>query len=268
MSWGWVFAGQWQGQYNFFCESGRKADTRHVQTVLPNGAKRTIWDCWLMIGRQLQVPQCIVETTMRPDMALYSECERIFYFIELMIPFEDANEEAFEAKVSGTGTRNEGMRLASTNKTSVDRCQRLCSWINHNTSVRFWFSRTITQRGFKGWGCWKSEPVVVAELYGWAVMLGSAVVGYRQRMLYCQGGLLGIPGTICGTCCGCHQPVVGCCVSMIFFVSAFFYGQTVVTHPILGQDPFLLCISDSVKILSFYDQIRFQDQLTWGLDML
>ena len=60
-------------------------------------------------------------------MELYSECERIVYFIELMIPFEDANEEAFEAKVSGTGTRNEGMRLGSTHETSGDRCSRLCS---------------------------------------------------------------------------------------------------------------------------------------------
>ena len=31
-------------------------------------------------------------------MVLYSECERIVYFIELTIPFEDAIEEAFERK--------------------------------------------------------------------------------------------------------------------------------------------------------------------------
>ena len=47
------------------------------------------------VGRQLQVPQCIV-VTMRPDMVLYSECKRIVYIIELTIPFEDAIEEAFE----------------------------------------------------------------------------------------------------------------------------------------------------------------------------
>ena len=31
-------------------------------------------------------------------MVLYSECERIVYLIELIIPFEDAIEEAFESK--------------------------------------------------------------------------------------------------------------------------------------------------------------------------
>ena len=42
--------------------------------------------------------QCIAVTAMRPDMVLYSECERIVYFIELMIPFEDVIEKAFERK--------------------------------------------------------------------------------------------------------------------------------------------------------------------------
>ena len=41
------------------------------------------------IGRELQVPQCIVVTAMRLDRVLYSECERIVYFTELMIPFDD-----------------------------------------------------------------------------------------------------------------------------------------------------------------------------------
>ena len=49
------------------------------------------------LGRQ-QVPPCIVVTAMRPDMVLYSECERIVYFIEWTIPFQDMIEEAFEGK--------------------------------------------------------------------------------------------------------------------------------------------------------------------------
>ena len=52
------------------CERGRKVDTRHVETVEANGAKRG-----LEIGRQHQlVPQCIVVTALRPDMVLSSEC--------------------------------------------------------------------------------------------------------------------------------------------------------------------------------------------------
>ena len=50
------------------------------------------------VRRQLQVSQCIVVTAMKPDMMLYSECVHIVYFIELMIPFEDAIEEAFGRK--------------------------------------------------------------------------------------------------------------------------------------------------------------------------
>ena len=49
------------------------------------------------VGRQLQVPQCIVVTAMRPDMVLNSECEHVVYCIELTIPFEEAIEEAFES---------------------------------------------------------------------------------------------------------------------------------------------------------------------------
>ena len=46
----------------------------------------------------LQVPQCIVVTAMRPDMALFSKCECIVYFTELTIPFGNGIEEAFERK--------------------------------------------------------------------------------------------------------------------------------------------------------------------------
>ena len=53
----------------------------------------------LRAHRIVEVPQCIVVTVaMRPDMVFYSECERIVYFIELMIPFEDVIEKAFERK--------------------------------------------------------------------------------------------------------------------------------------------------------------------------
>ena len=94
-------------------------DTRHVQTVLANGTKRRIGDCRLKF-------HIFVATAMRPDMVLYSESEHIVYCIVLTIPFEDAVEEAFErkkeAKVCGTGSGSEGIRLASTHKTSGDRC--------------------------------------------------------------------------------------------------------------------------------------------------
>ena len=60
---------------------------------------------------------------------LYSECEHIVYFIELTILFECAIEEAFERKkikYVELNSGSEGTRLASTYKTSGDRCWRLC----------------------------------------------------------------------------------------------------------------------------------------------
>ena len=43
-----------------------------------------------------------------------------------------------------------------------------------------------------------------------AIMLCLIGVGYRQRMLYHEGGPLRIPGPACAVCCGCRQPVVHC----------------------------------------------------------
>ena len=81
------------------CLSGTQL-ARHQAPTNSTGkwGKAQDWRLLADVGRQLQVPQCIVVTAMRPDMVLYSECERIVYFIELTIPFEDAIEEAFERK--------------------------------------------------------------------------------------------------------------------------------------------------------------------------
>ena len=49
-------------------------DTRHVQTLLANREKCGIGECWLMLGKQLQVPQCIVVTAMRPDIRVRAHC--------------------------------------------------------------------------------------------------------------------------------------------------------------------------------------------------
>ena len=85
------------------------------------------WDWRLLAGGNLKVPQCIDVTAVRPDVALYSECQGIVYFIESTIPFEDAIEEAFERKklkYCGTGSGSKGTRLESTHKTR-DKCGRL-----------------------------------------------------------------------------------------------------------------------------------------------
>ena len=43
------------------------------------------------------------------------------------------------------------------------------------------------------------------------MLLCLALVCYRQRMWFCEGVPLRIPGTTCGLCCGCLQAVVCCC---------------------------------------------------------
>ena len=42
-----------------WCERGRELNTRHVQTVLANGAKRRTEDCWLMFVGNSQVPRLL-----------------------------------------------------------------------------------------------------------------------------------------------------------------------------------------------------------------
>ena len=54
------------------------------------------WRLLADLRSQLQVPKHIVVTAMRPDGVLFSKCDRIVYFIELTIPFEDVIEEAFQ----------------------------------------------------------------------------------------------------------------------------------------------------------------------------
>ena len=81
-----------------FC--ARMAENAHQAHTNSTGkwGKAQDWRMLADVGRQLQVPKCIVVTAMRPDMVLYSECEHTVYFIELMIPFEDVIEKAFERK--------------------------------------------------------------------------------------------------------------------------------------------------------------------------
>ena len=69
-----------------FVQEGQKSGSGHQA----HGATCGFGDCWLMSQRQLHVPKWIVVTTMRPEMVLYSDSERIVYFIELTISFEDA----------------------------------------------------------------------------------------------------------------------------------------------------------------------------------
>ncbi|MDF4285595.1 hypothetical protein P3436_25190, partial [Vibrio parahaemolyticus] len=56
------------------------------------------WEMEADLGGKLVVPQEIVSTSQRPDIVLWSVSQRIVYFIELTVPWEDSVEEAYERK--------------------------------------------------------------------------------------------------------------------------------------------------------------------------
>ena len=50
------------------------------------------------LNQQMAIPPHIVSTRLRPDMLLWSDLEKIVYFIELTVPWEDRVEEFKELK--------------------------------------------------------------------------------------------------------------------------------------------------------------------------
>ena len=64
------------------CERNRHVDTRFVENSTGKWGKVWGWRLLANVRRHLQVPQCSVMTSMRPDMVLYSECGCILYFVE------------------------------------------------------------------------------------------------------------------------------------------------------------------------------------------
>ena len=56
------------------------------------------WELRADVNGGLTVPPQIAVTLKRPDLLLWSEKERIVYFVELTVPWEDRVEEANERK--------------------------------------------------------------------------------------------------------------------------------------------------------------------------
>lgn len=50
------------------------------------------------VDQRLTVPSEIAITNLRPDLVLWSNSQRMVYFVELTVPWEDAVQEAFERK--------------------------------------------------------------------------------------------------------------------------------------------------------------------------
>ncbi len=56
------------------------------------------WKMEVDLGRQLQFPQEICSTTLRPDMVLWSAAVKSVILIELTVPWEEGLEAAYERK--------------------------------------------------------------------------------------------------------------------------------------------------------------------------
>ena len=68
---------------------------RHRAGQLSNGRA---WEMKVDLIQQVVVPSHIVSTRLRPDMLVWSDLEKIVYFIELTVPWEDRVEVANKLK--------------------------------------------------------------------------------------------------------------------------------------------------------------------------
>jgi hypothetical protein len=87
-----------EGRQINFVHQGEKARPfrgRHRVGQLSNGGA---WELKADLIQQVVVPPHIVSTRLRPDMLLWSDLEKIVYFIELTVPWEDRVEVANELK--------------------------------------------------------------------------------------------------------------------------------------------------------------------------
>ncbi len=57
-----------------------------------------VWNKEVNLGRQLQFPQEICSTTLRPDAVLWSAAVKSVVLIELTVPWEEGLEAAYERK--------------------------------------------------------------------------------------------------------------------------------------------------------------------------
>ncbi|XP_029110644.1 uncharacterized protein LOC108923472 [Scleropages formosus] len=76
-----------------------ESSTMQGQTCPGRWGNARDWKLLADVGKQLQVPQIIAVTSLRPDMVLYSEGERTVYFVELTVLFANAIWEAYERKL-------------------------------------------------------------------------------------------------------------------------------------------------------------------------
>ena len=81
-----------------FARAGEKINPprqRHTAKLLSPGSD---WSMRVDLGKQLQFPREIVETSLRPDLVMWSEARRTVLLVELTVPWEEGIEAANERK--------------------------------------------------------------------------------------------------------------------------------------------------------------------------
>ncbi len=76
-------------------EPAMHTSKRPPTKILTPGA---VWKMEVDIGRQLQFPQEICSTTLRPYVVLWSVAEKSFILVELTVPWEEGLEASYERK--------------------------------------------------------------------------------------------------------------------------------------------------------------------------
>ena len=76
-------------------KKARPLRARHRARQLNSGGA---WEMMADLYQQMAKPRHIVSTRPRPDMLFWSDLEKIVYFIELTVPWEDRVEVANELK--------------------------------------------------------------------------------------------------------------------------------------------------------------------------
>ncbi|XP_078682186.1 uncharacterized protein LOC144916736 [Branchiostoma floridae x Branchiostoma belcheri] len=84
-----------------FVREGQKPRSTAVTGTVNSGSSilcRGKWEMRADLDRQLHLPNTICETSLRPDLVLWSEDQKAALIIELTIPWEENVQAAFERK--------------------------------------------------------------------------------------------------------------------------------------------------------------------------
>ncbi|KAJ8397342.1 hypothetical protein AAFF_G00438910 [Aldrovandia affinis] len=86
-----------QQRIHFLRQGEPTQHKRPPSNLLTSGAE---WKMKVDLGRQLQFPQEICSTTLRPDVVLWSAAAKSALLIELTVPWEEGLEAAYERKMA------------------------------------------------------------------------------------------------------------------------------------------------------------------------